>query len=88
MKENLIELTFSNVYDGLSGKGNCHEFELSDDGLFYKKAQINISGNKITIMTDDSVKPKFIRYCWSDGANGTIYNSAGLPLSSFRAEIK
>lgn len=88
MKGNMIELTFSNVYEGLSGRGDSHEFELSEDGLFYKKAQINISGNKITIMTDNSVKPKFIRYCWSDGANGTIFNSEGLPLSSFRAEIK
>jgi sialate O-acetylesterase len=88
LKGNLVVLTFANVYKGLTVKGVCNEFELSEDGFFYKKAQISVSGNKISIMFDNSLKPKYVRYCWDDAANGTIYNSEGFPLSSFRAEIK
>jgi len=82
-----IVLIFSNVYEGLTGKGNCHEFELSSDGIKYDAANAKVAGNRITVFSENVTKPCFIRYCWGDASNGTIFNSEGLPLSSFRTEV-
>jgi len=86
-KGNLLEMTFTNVYDSLIDKGNSHEFEISSDGISYTAAKVKITGNKIIIKIDGTSKPRFVRYCWGDASIGTIYNSKGLPLSSFRKEV-
>jgi len=86
-KGDSVVLTFANVYGGLTGKGDHHEFELSSDGKSYSPANIRISGDHITIFSKGVTKPHYVRYCWGDAGKGTIFNSEELPLSSFRAEV-
>lgn len=81
-------IIFSNTYKGLTTKVEKHEVEISDDGINFKPALVRISGNKFEASNPDVKSPHFIRYCWRDGAEGTIFNSEGLPVTSFRIEIK
>ncbi|HNX65336.1 MAG TPA: sialate O-acetylesterase [Bacteroidales bacterium] len=81
-----VVVIFSNTCDGLTAKGEKHEIEVSDDGINYKQAVVKISGNRIEASSPDVKSPRFIRYCWRDGAEGTIFNSEGLPVTSFRVE--
>ncbi len=78
-----LEIFFSGCYDGLRAETAEPEFEVSADGISYKKAVAEISGTRITLSCKEIKQPVYVRYCWRDGAIGTLINSEGLPLSSF-----
>ncbi len=65
------------------GKNN---FQIAGDDKIFKDAFVTISGNKLIVSSPEVKEPKAIRYCWSDVAEGTLFNEAGLPASSFRTD--
>lgn len=84
-KESLI-ITFTGTGKGLVAKGEKHEFDISDDGINYLPAEVKICGRRIKVSNDQIKRTRYVRYCWRDGAEGTIFNSDNLPLSSFRVK--
>jgi len=84
-KESVI-ITFTGTGKGLVAKGEKHEFDISDDGINYVPAEVKICSSRIKVSNGQIKRARYVRYCWRDGAEGTIFNSDNLPLSSFRVK--
>ena len=87
VKDGVLTLSFSNTYKGLVAKGTEHDFEISEDGNTYYQANVTITGNQINLSNAQVKNPRHARYCWHDAAKGTIFNSANLPVASFRISV-
>lgn len=83
-----VVLTFSNVYKGLESHGSIHQFEISSDGKIYYPADIQkIFANTIFLFSKNAPLPGYIRYCWQDAGESTVFNSEKLPLTSFQSKV-
>jgi sialate O-acetylesterase len=89
IKENKIELTFSNCGSGLVAKDGkaLNHFALSGaDGKFLW-AKAKIEGNKVFVWNEAILNPVSVRYAWADNpAGANLYNKEGLPASPFTTE--
>ena len=86
-----VILTFDNVGDGLVVRGaKISDFEISDmKGNFFPAEAELIDKNKIQLSSSKVSTPKNVRYCWKNYYKEvSLYNSAGLPASSFSTERK
>lgn len=62
-------------------------FELADvEGIYYP-AKAEVVGNRLKIDSKQVKQPHYIRYGWQPFSHGNLVNSAGLPASTFRAEL-
>jgi len=84
--ENTLILKIKNTYKGLKTEDGKTEMEISENGVDYFQATTKISGNQIEVFPSAGIVPKHIRYCWHNISKGNIFNSEGLPLSSFKIE--
>ena len=79
-----------NYGDGLKtsdGKA-VRTFEIAhDDGMFYP-ATVVIEGDKVHLTSPDVKDPRYVRYGWQPFTRANLVNAAGLPASTFRAELK
>lgn len=67
---------------GFEIAGEDHKFVLADAKLE------QIDGTETVVVSASSIlQPRFVRYGWSNVVTHYLYNSAGLPLGTFTAEI-
>jgi sialate O-acetylesterase len=52
----------------------------------FMKADTKIEGNLLVVSNSEISEPVAVRYAWSNTAQGTLFNKAGLPASSFRTD--
>jgi sialate O-acetylesterase len=71
-----------------AGADGLKEFELvlSDGSAMETKAVLR--GKKIELAVKPGQKPKAVRYAWKNGSTASLFNSAGLPASTFNISIK
>ena len=77
-------LDFEYSGDGLvAGPMGLRNFEVAgEDGIWYEAEARIINGN--VIVSSPSVpKPLDVRYGWKDYVEASLFNSEGLPASSF-----
>jgi sialate O-acetylesterase len=69
---------------GLAARGGeLTGFELAAaDGRYYP-AQARIDGQSIVVTSPQVPAPRTVRYAWANYSNANLYNSAGLPASTF-----
>lgn len=88
MSGTVVRLYFDHVADGLvdSGRGlQC--FEIAGENQVFYPAEARIaSKDEIVVTCPQVVKPVSVRYAFKDWVVGDLYNSAGLPASSFRTD--
>lgn len=72
---------------GLRFKGKTStQFEIAGtDGVFHT-AEAKIVKNTIVLTSKEVSKPVHVRYAWHNTATADVFNSAGLPMSSFKSE--
>ena len=88
VSDNKINISFDYAQYGLTTFGSQLEsFEIAgEDKLFYKaKANIKEDGT-IDVSCYAVSKPVAVRYAYKDYVKGELYNTAGLPASSFRTD--
>lgn len=89
VKDNKIELTFSDCGSGLTtndGKELKH-FAIAGADKKFVWAKAEIKGNKIVVWNDAVSIPVVVRYAWADNpAGANLYNKEGLPASPFTTE--
>jgi sialate O-acetylesterase len=87
IKENKLLLKFDYAKNGLYCPDNViNNFELaSNDGVFYP-ANAKIMRNQLEVQSENVKKPVHVRYGWRNYLNGNLYNTKGLPASSFRSD--
>lgn len=82
-KGSRIEVSFDYAVNGLVSDGPLSGFEVADDdGIFYP-ALAQITNQKIIVSSHKVMNPVHVRYGWQNWFVGTLYNSEGLPASSF-----
>lgn len=87
--DGIVRLTFDYA-DGLSTSDGKHPltFEIAEEEGLYKPAEARIEGNTVVVMAEGVTHPRFVRYGWQPFTRANLVNSALLPASTFRIEIK
>ncbi|MFH1194817.1 MAG: sialate O-acetylesterase [bacterium] len=65
------------------GKNN---FQIAGKDKVFHDAVVEVKGKTLVVSSPDVKEPVAVRYCWSDIHEGTLFNNAGLPASSFRTD--
>jgi sialate O-acetylesterase len=82
-KGSRIEVSFDHVANGLVSDGILKGFEVAgNDGVFFP-AKAVITNDKIIVSSNKVMSPVHVRYGWKNWFVGTLFNSEGLPASSF-----
>jgi sialate O-acetylesterase len=83
----VVKLTFNNAVNGLTSFGkelSCFEVAGSNKRFFPAKAFI--TGTGITLFSPSVAEPVAVRYAFKDFIVGDLFNTEGLPASSFRTD--
>ena len=85
---NKIIVSFDHVGEGLVAQGTLNSFTICGaDGVFLPATANIIDKDKIEIYNDNIASPYAARYYWYEYyPQMSLYNSAGLPASTFRAD--
>jgi sialate O-acetylesterase len=84
---NQIKLSFNNAKNGLTSFGkelSCFEVAGANKRFYAAKAFITSSG--ITLFSQYVAEPVAVRYAFKDFIIGDLFNTEGLPASSFRTD--
>lgn len=87
VKEGKAVLTFDYV-DQLIYKPEVGtaEFLIAGEDKEFKKAKVEIDGNKLILSHPEVSNPAVARYAWSNTDSATLFDENGLPASSFRTD--
>jgi len=87
INENKIILSFDFaeklILKEINGENN---FLVAGADKIFKKASVKTDGDKLILFNSDIEKPAAVRYAWSNTAQATLFNEAGLPSPSFRTD--
>ena len=86
-ESSLVFLTFDNAPNGLASLGkelSCFEVAGANKRFYPAKAFITNTG--ITLFSPSVAKPVAVRYAFKDFIVGDLFNTEGLPASSFRTD--
>ncbi|HUV00555.1 MAG TPA: sialate O-acetylesterase [Bacteroidales bacterium] len=83
-----IKIRFDNSGDGLvSRNGRLKEFEIAgEDGKYVMASAGIVNNNEVVVYSPLVNEPVSVRYCWRNGAEASVFNSAGLPAWQFRTK--
>lgn len=82
-----VKLSFDNAANGLTSYGkelSCFEVAGANKRFFPAKAFITGSG--VTVFSPSVAEPVSVRYAFKDFVVGDLFNTDGLPVSSFRTD--
>lgn len=74
------EVGFSSFGKPLTG------FSIAGADRVFHPASARIKGKELVVSSEQVPSPVAVRYCWENFAVGSLYNTAGLPASSFRTD--
>lgn len=85
-----IKIFFDHPANGLRAKdGDLKGFSIAGTDGIYKWAKAQIEGNAVVVHNPEIKNPKNVRYAWADNPeDANLYNSAGLPASPFRTDVR
>ena len=73
--------------DGLTYRGKPSTgFELAGADRHFVPAQAQVEGETVVVSTPTVKQPVFVRFGWSSVVDNNLYNTAGLPASTFTSE--
>jgi sialate O-acetylesterase len=82
-----VRLYFAHAGAGLSAKGGkLMGFEIAGKDHKYVPADAVIDGQSVVVSTGAVSEPVSVRYAWQGFTSANLYNSAGLPTSTFTTE--
>lgn len=83
-----IKLSFDHTENGLSSFGKALSgFQIAGQDKVFKEAQARINRDQtLSVWSDDISEPLAVRYAFENCPEGTLFNNAGLPASSFRTD--
>ncbi len=83
-----IILSFKYAGKGLVMKDwNGHtEFIIAGKDKKFVKADVKVDGTKLIVYSDEVKYPVAVRYTWTNAVVGTLFNTEGLPASTFKTD--
>ncbi|MCG6188557.1 sialate O-acetylesterase [Maribellus maritimus] len=83
----VVKLTFDHAKNGLTTFGKKLEnFEIAGNNKRFYPAEAFITRQGITVFSPQVGEPVAVRYAFKDFVVGELYNTEGLPASSFRTD--
>src|SRR5690606_33811084 len=84
----VVRLQFDHVADGLTAsRETVNQYVVAGADRIFYPAEAHITGkDKIVVSAKQVANPESVRYAFKDWVLGDLYNSAGLPASSFRTD--
>ena len=83
----IVKLTFDHAKNGLTTFGKKPEnFEVAGENKRFYPAEAFITRQGITVFSPQVEKPVAVRYAFKDFVVGELFNTEGLPASSFRTD--
>ena len=80
-------ITFDYAEMGLSSFGQeLTDFEIAGADKKFYPAKATLPGGVLELTADEVPNPVAVRYGWKNYVKGTLFNTAGLPASSFRTD--
>lgn len=80
-------LSFDNAPMWLTSYGKeLKNFEIAGEDKVFYPAKAEIKRSKVVVSSDKVSKPVAVRYAFKDFAEGDLFSTEGLPLSSFRTD--
>ncbi|MDO6760963.1 sialate O-acetylesterase [Tamlana sp. 2_MG-2023] len=85
--ENKVAIEFDYAPNGLATFGKeLHGFKVAGADKFFYEADAILLKGKLIVWSDKVEHPIAVRYGWQDWVDGSLFNTAGLPASSFRTD--
>lgn len=87
-ESNVAKISFLNTYKGLTTNDNkpLRGFAIAGPDKQFYWANAKIVDNKVILSSNKVKQPVAVRYNWAVNPQGNLFNSAGLPASSFRTD--
>ncbi len=83
----MVHLTFDHARNGFTTYGKpLNSFMVAGKDKNFRKATAWITNKGITLFNDRVREPVAVRYAWEDFIVGELFNTEGLPASSFRTD--
>lgn len=87
VKGSLIELTFDHAKNGLTTYGKeLENFKVAGENKRFYPAKAFITHTGLTLFCPPVANPVAVRYAFDNFVIGELYNTEGLPVSSFRTD--
>ncbi len=88
IKDGKVKLSFNYTENGLSSYGKpLTGFEVAGADKVFHPAKANINGDKsISVWSSEVSQPVAVRYAFKNCEAGSLFNTEGLPASSFRTD--
>jgi sialate O-acetylesterase len=87
IEDNKIRVHFKSTGSGLVAKGGpLTHFEIAGEDQVYHPAEAVIDGETVVVSASEVESPVAVRYGWSNIAEPNLFNTEGLPASSFRTD--
>ena len=87
VKESKALLSFEYAPSGLFSKDKKIEgFEIAGEDKVFYPASVKIVKGQLEVWNDIVLKPVAVRYGWLNYIQGSLFNTFGLPASSFRTD--
>ena len=84
---NVVKLTFDHANNGLTTFGKeLENFKIAGKNRRFYPTKAFITRNGITLFSPSVEKPVAVRYAFDNFVIGSLYNTEGLPASSFRTD--
>jgi sialate O-acetylesterase len=61
-------------------------FTVAGADRVFHPASLSLEGQTLVVHSDAVAQPAAVRYCWGTDDEGSLFNGAGLPASSFRTD--
>ena len=85
--EGVAKVFFNNIAGGLVlDQGKFSEFEIAGLDKKYFRADVINLNDHLELYSRKVLSPVYVRYAWSDTSSASLFNSEGLPASSFKFE--
>ena len=83
----MIQVTFDHADNGLtSWSKELKEFEIAGTNKQFYPAKASINAEGVVVSNQNVKEPVAVRYAFKDFVIGDLFNTAGLPASSFRSD--
>ena len=87
VNEDIVKVIFDNIGYGLVlDENGISEFEIAGEDRKYYKANVVNQNDYLEVFSEYVPNPEYVRYAWSDTSSASLFNSVGLPASSFSSE--
>jgi sialate O-acetylesterase len=80
-------LSFDNANNGLTSfSKELNTFEVAGSNKIFYPAKATINGSSVSVSSPMVKEPVAVRYAFKDFVVGDLFNTEGLPASSFRTD--